>query len=97
MPRYISLLNLTEKGIADPRSIPERIEASKRAFSAAGATFVDIYLVTGMYDYVLITDAPDDETMARVAFEVGMEGNVRSQTFRAFSQAEIARIVGQIG
>lgn len=93
MPRYISLLNLTDQGIRDVKSVPQRIEACVGMFQELGVTPVELYLVTGQYDFVVILDAPDDETIARAMLAEGAKGNNRSQTFRAFSGEEIGRII----
>jgi uncharacterized protein with GYD domain len=47
----------------------------------------------GQYDYIVIGEAPDDETMARVALAIAGQGNVRTQTFRAFDRSEMLGIV----
>ncbi len=47
----------------------------------------------GEYDSVFIADAPDDETTARIALLIEAQGNVRSETHRAFSEAEFRKIV----
>jgi uncharacterized protein with GYD domain len=47
----------------------------------------------GQYDYVVVAEAPDDETMARIALAVAGQGNVRTQTIRAFDRSEMMSIV----
>ena len=46
-------------------------------------------------DRVVIAEAPDDETIARAALAAGSTGNVRSETMRAFTMEEVARMVGR--
>lgn len=96
MPTYISLVNLTSKAVEDPKGIPGRIEDSRKLFESLGAKLKEIYLVTGQYDYVVIAEAPDDETAAKVLLSLVSKGYVRTQTFRAFTPQEITRIVGGI-
>jgi uncharacterized protein with GYD domain len=42
----------------------------------------------GKYDIVIVSEAPDDEAMARAALSVGLLGNVRTETMRVFSEAD---------
>ena len=93
MPTYISLLRLTQQGIQNIKEAPSRIDAARKAFEAVGAKLKDVYAVTGQYDYVVISEAPDDETAARAGLALGARGNVRSETMRAFTVEEFRRII----
>ena len=96
MPTYISLVNLTSQGAKDPKGITSRIEDSRKLFESCGAKLKEVYLVTGQYDYVVIAEAPDDETAAKAVLSLASKGNVRTQTFRAFTAEETARVIGGI-
>ena len=93
MPTYISLLRLTQQGIQNIKEAPARIDAARKAFEAAGTKLKDVYAVLGQYDYVVVSEAPDDETAALVELALGTAGNVRSETMRAFGVEEFRRIV----
>ena len=45
------------------------------------------------YDFVVIFEAPEDETMAGILLEAGRLGTVRTNTMRAFPKADFERIV----
>jgi uncharacterized protein with GYD domain len=47
----------------------------------------------GRYDAVVISEAPDDETAAKLALATGMQGNVHTETLRAFPEGEFLKIV----
>ena len=96
MPTYISLLRWTEQGIQSVKESPNRVEAARKAFEAAGGRLRDLYLVTGQYDFVAVIEAPDDETAARMALSLGARGSVRSETLRAFTEDEYRRIIGAL-
>ena len=96
MPTYISLARFTQQGIQNVKDSPGRIEAGRRAFEAVGARLRDVYAVTGQYDYVLIAEAPDDETAARLSLALGALGNVRTETMRAFTEDEYRRIIAAL-
>jgi len=94
MPTYVSLVRMTKEGVRDAKGIPQRIVAAERLFSQLGANLKEIYLVNGRYDYVVIMDAPDDLTATRAALAVSSLGNVRTETSRAYTRAEIDKIIG---
>ena len=50
----------------------------------------------GQYDIVVISEAPDDETAVRTSLGASLQGNVRSQTLRAFPADEFMKIVKQL-
>ena len=61
-----------------------------------GVTIKQMYWTLGEYDQVCIFEAPDDETAASVLLAAGMLGNIRSQTMRAFTAAEMDGILARI-
>ncbi len=93
MPTYVTLLRFTQTGIAAVKDSPGRIEAGRRAYRAMGAELKQWYLLMGQYDAVVISEAPDDETAARVSLAVGALGNVTTETMRAFDEGEFAAMV----
>lgn len=92
MPTYISLVNLTEQGIREVKNAPERLRFFDEAAKEAGARLVGFYLVMGQYDYVIITEAPDDQTAARLILGSIAQGSIRTQTMRAFPREEFENI-----
>lgn len=93
MPTYISLVQYTQQGIAKVKESPGRLDAARKAFEQAGARIKDFYLVMGEYDIVIITEAPNDEVVAKVSLMLGAQGNVRTQTVRAFTEAEYRKLI----
>ena len=92
MPTYISLVNLTEQGGREMRNAPERLQAFDKAAQEVGGKVIGFYLLMGQYDYVVITETPDDQTAARLILETIAEGSVRTQTMRAFPREEFEQI-----
>jgi uncharacterized protein with GYD domain len=93
MATFVSLLSYTQKGSESIKQAPARIEAARQAAKAVGAEIKQIYLVMGRYDAVVISEAPDDETAAKLALATGMQGNVHTETLRAFPEGEFLKIV----
>jgi uncharacterized protein with GYD domain len=96
MPTYISLLRWTDQGVQNIKESPNRVDAARKAFEAAGGKLRDLYLVTGQYDFVAVIEAPNDETAARMALSLGARGSVRSETMRAFNEDEYRRIISAL-
>ncbi len=57
-----------------------------------GGRFIAYYLTLGQFDAVTISEAPDDETVAKLIMKIAGAGNVRTTTMRAFDEAEATRI-----
>jgi uncharacterized protein with GYD domain len=55
-----------------------------------------LYQVWGRYDAVVISEAQDDETVAKLSPAIGALGNVRTETLRAFTEEAYGRIVGEL-
>jgi len=96
MATYISLLRYTDQGIRNVKESPSRLDAAKKAFQAAGSEMKQFYLAMGKYDIVIISEAPDDETAARVTLALGSLGNVRTETMRVFPESEFRKIIASL-
>ncbi|MEP9374072.1 GYD domain-containing protein [Mesorhizobium sp. KR1-2] len=97
MTTYIMLVNWTEQGIRNVRESPKRLDAVKKQLEEMGGGFKAFYLTMGKYDMVLIGEAPDDAVAARFALQLGMGGNVRTQTLKAFPEAAYREIIASLG
>jgi uncharacterized protein with GYD domain len=93
MPMYIMLNRYTQKGAENVKGSPARLDALKQTFRAAGAEIKDFYLVMGEYDTVVMVKAPDDETIAKLALNIGALGYVHTETIRAFTEDEFRKLV----
>jgi len=96
MPTYVTLVHYTEQGVKTFKDLPARLEDTRKAGEAAGARLIAFYLTMGQYDAVLINDAPDDETIAKLALAAGGRGNVRTETLRAFTEDEARRLAEEL-
>ena len=95
-PTYISLVKFTEKGIQDAKQTTQRLDAWAAKVQSMGVTIKQMYWTLGEYDQVCIFEAPDDETAASVLLAANLLGNIRSQTMRAFTAAEMDKILAKI-
>jgi uncharacterized protein with GYD domain len=96
MPTSIVLMNWTQEGIKNVKESPNRLDAAKAAFKAAGAELKEFYLVQGRYDMVIVAEGPDAETSAKLALAIGSGGAVRTETLRAFTEDEYRKIIADL-
>jgi uncharacterized protein with GYD domain len=96
MATYISLIRYTQQGIENMKDSPGRLDMAKQVFKSMGASIKEFYLVTGEYDAVVIAEAPDDETMAKLALTIGATGAIRTESFRAFTEEEYRKIIAAL-
>lgn len=96
MNTYVVLLKFTNQGIQAIKDSPSRLDAAKKSFAAAGANIKDYYLVMGQYDAIVIIEAPNDEVAATLALATGAQGNVTTQTLRAFPEADYRKIIATL-
>lgn len=96
MAVFVSLVNFTDQGIRVIRNTVERADAFRKTAEEMGVTIKDIFWTLGVYDLVIVVEAPDDETVATLFFSLGSLGNIRAHTMRAFSAEEMAGIISKI-
>ena len=96
MPTYVTLVRYTDQGIRNIKESPARLEAAKKAAQSIGAEIKSFYLALGSYDIVLTTEAPNDETAARLVLSIGSLGNVRTDTMRVFTEPEFRKLIGSL-
>ena len=97
MSTYVVLSNWTDQGIRKVKESPQRLDATRKAIEAAGGKLVGFYLTMGKYDEVLVVEGPDDDKVAAtMALSAGKEGYVRTETLKAFTEAEYRDIIDKI-
>jgi uncharacterized protein with GYD domain len=97
MASYVVLAKWTQQGIQGVSEAPERRAAAREVAKSLGATIKQAYMTMGDYDLVIIIEAPDDETVAKLALRVGGNGNISTNTLRAFDEAETDAILASLG
>lgn len=97
MTTYIMLLNWTDQGVKSVRESARRLDAAKKRLGDMGGSFKAFYLTMGEYDMVAVCEAPDDAVLASFILQLGMAGNVRSRTLKAFPEAAYREIITSLG
>jgi uncharacterized protein with GYD domain len=96
MPKYVSLMKLTDQGIRNVKDLPERLAESERAMEAMGSKLLAFYVVMGEWDYVAVSEGPDDETAMTFLLGLGSQGNVRTTTMKAFDMEAVGEMLKRL-
>jgi uncharacterized protein with GYD domain len=96
MVTYVVLAKFTDQGIRNAKDSPKRADAFKQMANTFGVTVKDLFWTQGRYDVVVILEAPDESSTMSLNLSLGALGNVRTESLRAFSAAEMATIVGKM-
>lgn len=96
MATFITTIKFTQQGIKGIDESTKRAAAFKAAAKKLGVKVRDIYWTLGEFDGVLIQDAPNDETALAALLRLGALGNVHTTTVRAFTAAEMDKIVPKV-
>ena len=92
MPAYVTLFNWTEQGLQTAKNTAKRAKDAEAAWEAVGARFIGIWWTLGQYDGIFIHEAPDEKTAIQLLMKLGLQGNIRTTTMRAFGEEEIDSI-----
>jgi uncharacterized protein with GYD domain len=96
MATFITTIKFTQQGIKAIDETTKRAAAFKAAAKKMGAKVSDVYWTLGEHDGLVIFDAPDDETATTLLLHLGSLGNVHTSTCRAFTAAEMDKILTEV-
>jgi len=96
MATYVTLLNFTEKGLREIKDTVKRTEANKAAAKQFGVTFKEVLWLQGQYDLIVIFEATDEIAMTALLLNTIRAGNIRGETMRAFTAAEMAKVLEKV-
>jgi uncharacterized protein with GYD domain len=96
MITYFVLANFTDHGIRHAKDSPKRADVFKEMAKKLGVTVKDIFWTQGRYDIVTIVEAPDELSATALNLSLVALGNIRTETLRAFSAADMAKVVSKM-
>ena len=96
MPKYIGLFNWTDAGAQSAKETVARYSDAKALVEHMGGSIESIHWTIGPYDIVTVVDAPNDETVSAVMLALASGGNLRGTTMRAFTEDEMAGVIGKM-
>ena len=96
MVTYVVLGSFTDQGVRNVKDSPKRADAFKEMAKTFGVTVKEIVWTQRRYDVVTVLEAPDEAAAMSLSLSLSALGNVRTETLRAFSAADMTKIVGKM-
>ena len=94
MATFITTVQFTEQGVKAVRDTCDRAAALLAAAEKLGVKVTGLYWTLGAFDGVIVCEAPDEASATALLLHLGAQGNVRTQTARAFDAAGMQKILG---
>jgi len=79
------MTNLTDEGRKTVKTNPQRIKEVNKEVEAMGVRILAQYVTLGQYDFINVLDAPNNETIVKVATELGSRGTLMTSTLAALT------------
>ncbi len=94
MLTFICSLGWTEQGIKNVKDAPKRARAAKALAKKLGVNIKQVYMTSGDDDLLVIVEAESGDSVAKFALALSSQGNVRTRTVRAWTEAEMVKLIG---
>ena len=88
MPTYVLLSSLKPEGRQTLHNNPDRMDQVNEEIAAFGCKVVAQYALLGLYDFVTVIEAPNNETAAHLSIDLGSRGTVNIITLPAIPTSE---------
>ena len=95
MITYVVLANFATKGRKDVKRTTKRADEFRKLAKKFDVTLKEIFWTHGQYDVVVVAEAPDEFSATALNLSLIDLGNVRTQTLRAFTAAEMDKIIAK--
>lgn len=96
MPAFILWLNWTDHGVKSVKEAPKRVQNGRNLAKKFGVDIKHVYLTSGDDNLMFLVDAPNGESVAKLALSISAKGNVRVSTSRAWSEQEFKDIFADL-
>src|SRR5438105_8367016 len=96
MAIYVTMYRYTDQG---KRAIGNAVELAKRWQTEAdrrGVRVHALYWLQGRYDAMTVVEGSDEDTVTALLLSIGAEGSLQTETLRAYSADDMARILGKL-
>jgi len=93
---FICTINWTDQGVRNIKDSPKRAQAARDLAKKMGVEFKELYLTSGDSDLLAILESPNGDNVAKFAMAVGAQGSVRTKTARAWTQAEMQKLISEL-
>lgn len=94
MPTYLMFATLSPQGLQTLQVTPERLIEVNRELESDGVRVVEQWALLGPYDILSVIDAPDDESIVRVAANMSARGSAQIETLPVIPVDEFIELLG---
>jgi uncharacterized protein with GYD domain len=95
MATFITTVRFTQQGMTNIKDTCKRAASIQAGAKKLGVKVTNMFWMMGAFDGLLVFEAPDDETATALMLQIGAQGNVHTQTARAFTAAEMEKILAR--
>jgi uncharacterized protein with GYD domain len=96
MPTFLITMSWTEQGIRNIKDAPKRAAAARETAKKLDVEIKETYVTTGHSDLLAIVESASGDNVAKFCMAIGSQGNVRTRTVRAWSQADYAKLISEL-
>jgi uncharacterized protein with GYD domain len=96
MATYMALIKFTERGVKHVKDTCKRAADFKANAKKLGIEVKEQYWCMGVWNGVILFDAPSDESATAGMFSLSSQDNVTTQTLRCFTAVEMSKILGTV-
>jgi uncharacterized protein with GYD domain len=96
MLTFICSLGWTEQGIKAVKDAPKRAETARALAKKVGVEIKQVFMTSGDDDVLVILETESGDNAAKFALALSSLGNVRTKTVRAWSEAEMQKLISEL-
>jgi uncharacterized protein with GYD domain len=93
---FILSLSFTDQGIRGIKDAPKRALQARDIAKKVGVEIKQVYLTSGESDLLVMLETPNGDNVAKFALALGMLGNARTRTARAWPMEEFQKLVSEL-
>jgi uncharacterized protein with GYD domain len=93
---YVTLMKFTDQGSKNVKGTVERTQQNRKLMEAAGGKMHSVFWTQGAYDLVALVEWQDEDAAMAFLLQLGMGGNVTTETLRAYDETEMQRILAKL-
>jgi uncharacterized protein with GYD domain len=96
MATFITTVKFTDQGAKNIQETCKRADEFKAAAKKMDIKIRDLFWTLGPFDGLLVFEAPDEETATAAMLHLASQGNVSTQTARAYKAAEMKDVLAKV-
>ena len=93
MPIYVTLFKSTAEGTKGLKDTQRYMQEGEKEIREAGGKILSAYALLGRYDFIYITEFPDQKSALKVLFKTAMKGRVSPENLVAIPLEEFLQAV----